>query len=688
MNYENYDPSFPDQPVVDLYLPVWSKLPAFRSKPAFVWVDDDGDGTASTLTYSQLNDSVQTISSRLLIPLQRGDTVIILCPPGLELIEIIFGCQRAGLVSIPMLPPDPSFAQESHHHLTRVLSQTKPKAAIATRGYITRVNHYIGSNSANRDEKFVAMLQNLRWVSTEEIGTESNAKIRPSAPSPPSCLYNGCKPEEVYLIQYTSGATGIPKPVLVTAGSAAHNVRAARKAYDLHPNSMITSWLPQYHDCGLMFLLLTIVSGATCVLTSPTSFLKRPRLWLELITDFRATCTPVPSFTLPLVVRRGGVNKGTSPINLASMKNLIMINEPIYRAPVEEFVNAFVPFGLNPSSISPSYGLAENCTFVSTAWRAATNDSATFPNIPTHNKLLPSARLASTNDDSSSEEEDMQIVVVNEETLAPVQDGTEGEIWVSSPSNASGYLGYPSLTRETFHARLSNKGSNCFLRTGDRGIVKGEERFLYVTGRCSDIITITPPNEIETSSRAHHAHYLETAAYDAFPQFLRGGCIAAFERDSRKVAVVAELQRSEGLNRDVLRGLCEGIRDAIWNREKVEVGLVVLVNNGSVPKTTSGKLQRWLAKARLVGGKMNVVMEMEFGVDDNGKSLSSFMGSSVNGSEARDEGTGGKRSSSSSSSSAMEVSGNAAGERAESEIAYALTSSGGDSARPKLLSML
>ncbi|KAK3424811.1 hypothetical protein EUGRSUZ_F01573, partial [Eucalyptus grandis] len=515
------------------------------------------------------------------LPLHEGDTVIILCPPGLELIEIIFGCQRAGLVSIPMLPPDPSFAQESHHHLTRVLSQTKPKAAIATRGYITRVNHYIYSNSANRDEKFVAMLQNLRWVSTEEIGTET-----------------------------------------------AHNVRAARKAYDLHPNSMITSWLPQYHDCGLMFLLLTIVSGATCVLTSPTSFLKRPRLWLELITDFRATCTPVPSFTLPLVVRRGGVNKGTSPINLASMKNLIMINEPIYRAPVEEFVNAFVPFGLNPSSISPSYGLAENCTFVSTAWRAATNDSATFPNIPTHNKLLPSARLASTNDDSSSEEEDMQIVVVNEETLAPVQDGTEGEIWVSSPSNASGYLGYPSLTRETFHARLSNKGSNCFLRTGDRGIVKGEERLLYVTGRCSDIITITPPNAIETSSRAHHAHYLETSAYDAFPQFLRGGCIAVFERDSRKVAVVAELQRSEGLNRDVLRGLCEGIRDAIWNREKVEVGLVVLVKNGSVPKTTSGKLQRWLAKARLVGGKMNVVMEMEFGVDDNGKSLSSFMGSS------------------------------------------------------------
>ena len=182
-------------------------------------------------------------------------------------------------------------------------------------------------------------------------------------------FYNGCKPDAHYLIQYTSGATRIPKPVLVTAGSAAHNVRTARKAYDLHPNSVIVSWLPQYHDCGLMFLLLTIVSGATCVLTSPGAFVNRPRLWLELITEFKATCTPVPSFTLPLVVKRGGVEKGSSSINLWSLRNLIIINEPIYKASVEEFLHVFKPFGLNPSSISPSYGLAENCTFVSTAWR-------------------------------------------------------------------------------------------------------------------------------------------------------------------------------------------------------------------------------------------------------------------------------------------------------------------------------
>ncbi|KAH7567256.1 hypothetical protein ACOSP7_010942 [Xanthoceras sorbifolium] len=590
MNYENYDPCFPDQPVVDLYLPVWAKLPAFQSKPAFVWMED-GSSVENKLTYAQLNDSVQCISSQLLLPLQRGDTVVILCPPGLDLVEVIFGCQRAGLLSIPIYPPDPSFAQQNYHHLVRVLSQTKPKAAIAHQHYIASVREYISSSSSNRI--FAEMLQNLRWISPDDI----KAKTVDSNTS--SLSYNGRKPDEVYLIQYTSGATGIPKPVLVTTGSAAHNVRTARKAYDLHPNSVIVSWLPQYHDCGLMFLLLTIVSGATCVLTSPSAFVTRPRLWLELITKFKATCTPVPSFTLPLVVKRGGVDKGTLPINLWSLRNLIIINEPIYKKSVEEFVDVFKSFGLNPSSISPSYGLAENCTFVSTAWRNSTGGDSDY--IPCHNKLLPSARLASRHEE---EDEDMEIVVVNEDTHEPVEDGIEGEIWVSSPSNASGYLGHPFLTREIFQARLGNMTSPFFVRTGDRGIVKGEERFLFVTGRCSDVIKLE--NNQET-----HPHYIETAAYNSCPEYLRGGCLAAFKISPKTIALVAELhQRSEENDRKTLTTMCEKIKRAVLKEERVEVGLVVLVRSGNVPKTSSGKIQRWAAEDRLVGGQMSSVIEM------------------------------------------------------------------------------
>ncbi|MBA0623536.1 hypothetical protein Godav_008994 [Gossypium davidsonii] len=605
MNYENYDPIFPDQPVVDQYLPIWASLSAFRSKPAFIWSEDGTTNVSngSTLTYAQLNDSVQSISIQLLHSLQRGDTVIILCTPGLELVEIIFGCQRAGLLSVPIFPPDPSFSKQNHHHLLRALSQTKPKAAIAHHDYITKVQQYLSLPS--KDKKLAQMLQNLKWVPTEDV-KHKNADSRLDSMS-----YDGCKPDETYLIQYTSGATGIPKPVLVTAGSAAHNVRTARKAYDLHPNNVIVSWLPQYHDCGLMFLLLTIVSGATCVLTSPAAFVNRPRLWIELITQFKATCTPVPSFTLPLVVKRGGVETGSSPINLRSLRNLIIINEPIYKASVEEFLHVFKPFGLNPSSISPSYGLAENCTFVSTAWRNDDNSgNSCFPVFPSHNKLLPIARLA-----SEEEEEDMDIIVVNEHTHEPVDDGIEGEIWVSSPSNASGYLGHPFLTQDIFKGRLSNKVSRCFVRTGDKGIVKGEERFLFVTGRCAEVIKLPNGQDI-------HPHNIETAAYNSCPQFIRGGCLAAFDV-SRMIVLVAEMQRSEKDNK-ILRNICERIRENVFENEKVDVGMVVLVKSGSVPKTTSGKIQRWAAKQYFLGGKMNALMELKF--DNNGGFLRSSNG--------------------------------------------------------------
>ncbi|XAR61754.1 hypothetical protein NMG60_11016261 [Bertholletia excelsa] len=524
MSSENYDPCFPDQPVVDQYLPIWASLPSSRSKPAFICVEDGPDGptNSSTLTYSQLNESVQTIS------LRRGETVVVLCSPGFDLVEIIFGCQIAGLLAVPIFPPEPSFDSETHHHLVRVLSQTKPRAAIAHNDYIQ------------------LLIQNLTWIATEDIRNKAEETISSSLFS-----YKGCRPEEAYLVQYTSGATGIPKPVIVSAGSAAHNVRVARKAYDLVPGSVIVYWLPQYHDCGNV-----------------------PRLWLELMTEYRATYTPVPSFTLPFVVKRGEISKGARSVNLGSLRNLIIINKPIYKAPIEKFVEVFSPFGLKPSCISPSYGLAGNCTFVSTSWWGYQNTAS----LPTYNKLLPSARLGSDG------EGEIEIIVVNEATHEPVENGVEGEIWVSSPSNAYG-----------------NQVSPPFVRTGDRGVVVGEQRCLFVIGRYSDMLL---------ENGRIHPHYIENAAYNSCPQFLRGGCLAAFEL-SQAIAVVAEMQRSE-VEMRVLRRICEGIRKAVMNKEKVDVKLVVLVKSGCVPKTTSGKVQRWVAKDKVLMGKMNVMMQTNF----------------------------------------------------------------------------
>ncbi|KAM0892009.1 hypothetical protein ACQ4PT_026037 [Festuca glaucescens] len=604
MATENYDPCYPDQPVVHRYLPVWAKLPAFGAKPAFVWADDDaatGDMSYTALTYSQLDAAVERMASGLLGPLRRGDTVLVLASPGLRLVKLLFACQRAGLTAVPVIPPNPSRPGPAHAHLLRAVSQTRPCAAVADARYVDAV--------AGASGRIAAALSGLRWLSVEEMeeGVEAGAPVAVARNT-------GCGPDDAYLIQYTSGATGVPKPVVVTAGSAAHNVRAARSAYDLGPSSVIVSWLPQYHDCGLMFLLLTVVSGATCVLASPDAFLRRPRLWLELISEFRATCTPVPSFTLPLVLRRGGGRSALSrrPVQLGSLRNLILINEPIYKACVDEFVHEFSRDGLHAGSISPSYGLAENCTFVSTSWRST---SKRAEELPSYKKLLPSARLSSS---MAHEAPEIEIAVVNEESGEPVADGVEGEVWVSSPSNASGYLGHPSASLKAFCARMPGRaGSSCFVRTGDRGVITGAERYLYIVGRSVDVV-IVPLKD--GGARRVHAHYIETVAFGSAPDRLRGGCIAAFTAAAiaspEQMCVVAELQK--GGCRGDNRGLCERIRRALWEAEGVRVGRLMLVEAGAVPKTTSGKVRRGAARQKLIAGKFPVVFEALYD-DGNGE---------------------------------------------------------------------
>ncbi|KAL6609439.1 hypothetical protein ACP70R_039408 [Stipagrostis hirtigluma subsp. patula] len=603
---ENYDPMYPDQPVADRYLPVWAKQPAFAGKPAFIWADDDaaaaGGATPprNALTYSQLNATVERMACNLLAVIRRRDTVLVLASPGLRLVELLFACQRAGLTAVPVIPPDPANSGgPAHAHLLRAVTQTRPKVAVADACYIDDVMKLAaGAVKPGR----LASLRSLQWLAVDELEREGGH-------GPAAAGYVGCGPKDVYLIQYTSGATGVPKPVMVTAGSAAHNLRAMRKAYDLHPGSVVVSWLPQYHDCGLMFLLLTVVAGATCVLTSPDAFVRRPRLWLELVSEFRATCTPVPSFALPLVLRRGrgrgrSANGRRPPLELGSLLNLILVNEPIYKSSVDEFVEVFGRDGLRSTSISPSYGLAENCTFVSTAWR-----SWCCSDLPPYKKLLPSARLSPPSSVQDEAAQEIEIVVVDEDTGELVEDGVEGEIWVSSPSNASGYLGHPSASREVFCARVPAAGGVCFVRTGDRGVVKGAERYLYVVGRSADVISL------DGGRRRVHAHYIETAAFGSAPDRLRGGCLAAFTMSASAsashadVAVVADLQSGSGGDH---RALCEGIRMAVWREVGVRVGWVALVGGGAVPKTTSGKVRRGAAREKLLAGKLPVVFEARY----------------------------------------------------------------------------
>ncbi|CAD6332757.1 unnamed protein product [Miscanthus lutarioriparius] len=542
---ENYDACYPDQPVVDRYLPVWAKLPAFAAKPAFIWADDDAASTRTALTYAQLDAAVGRMARNLLGTvgsLRRGDAVLVLASPGLRLVKLHFACQRAGLTAVPVVPPDPAGfgtgGGPAHAHLLRAVSQARPTPAVADAGYTS--------------------MPSPRWLLLPSPGpreTTPGAGWLPcwgACAGWPSTSWSGSGSAAVMgrkrLHIWSDGRPEARGDHCSLGGPQRADREEVRRPAPEQRHRAVAA--PQFHDCGLVFLLLTVVAGATCVLAATGAFLWHPRLWLELVSEFGATCTPVPSFALPLVLRRGRGHPRPRrrPLQLGSLRNLILINEPIYKSCVDEFMEAFCSHGLRSTSVSPSYGLAENCIFVSTAWQTSESSSS---HLPSYMRLLPSARLSPPPSSAANEVPEIEIAVVDEDTGEPVEDGVEGEIWVSSPSNASGYLGHPSASREVFCARVPGRAGACFVRTGDRGVVTGAERYLYVVGRSADVITLD--DDCGGGRRRVHAHYVETAAFGSSPNRLRGGCVSAFATLSID-AVVTFADRRRGRRRGAAEG--------------------------------------------------------------------------------------------------------------------------------------
>ncbi|MCO5559097.1 hypothetical protein L7F22_012689 [Adiantum nelumboides] len=717
----NYDPFYPDQPVTDQTLHVWARHRAFCDKPAFVWLhpldkaeaEAAADGVAppalpmrsSSLSYSALDAAASAIATHLhhahALQAKQGHLLLLLYPPGLPFIKLLFGCLHAGLTIAPLLPPPSLFSTSTSTstssispadlaRLLDVVHHIRPSAVLAPSSCSSSYTRHLlwhesfahlrwifidddqlvpascvscdqhlglscdkqtifpcandrASITLNEEQSegvferlhagkgLPNLHQNLmyRILDTQPtshyssptlnkiIASKSNKNLdcssftlspntdflhknQSSCGFDESSGYMGCMDHDVYLVQYTSGATGPPKPTLITAGAAAHNARMARKAYDLSPSSVIVSWLPQYHDCGLMFVHLSIIAGATSILTSPFTFAHNPLTWLGMLSTFRATCTPVPTFALPLVSRKleHALSKGplTFPLDLSSLRNLIIVNEPIRKDIVDSFLGRFSKYGLKQASIAPSYGLAENCTFVSTSW---TTQEEFYP---TYNGLLPSARLSNISSD------EVDIRVVHMDRLHDVDEGIEGEVWVASPSNANGYLGLPKLTSQVFKATLHandrvpdrNNVLNSFVRTGDTGVRKGD--YIYITGREQDMLTSCNRNRL-------HPHDIEQLVYNCASNALRPGGTVAFSLECCYTLVVLAEMHDEAMSthfKEVVFTICKVLQEYEYtNGHSLFVGLL---KPRSLPKTTSGKLQRWKAKKLFIQNQLHIIV--------------------------------------------------------------------------------
>src|SRR6185369_8297650 len=541
----------------------------------------EGEAELPQLTYSQLDTRARAIGAELQKAKSLGGRALLLFPPGLEFVTAFLGCLYTGTIAVPAYPPR---KKRGLNRLASIADDAKPDVILTT----TLLSPVI--------ETWVAQTSHYKKV-----------PILPVDLVPDSEAQNLCdpdlQPDAIAFLQYTSGSTGSPRGVMVTHGNIVANEEMIRCAFDQSESSIIVSWLPLYHDMGLIGgVLQPLYVGATCVLMSPVSFLQRPRRWLEVITDYRATTSGGPNFAYDLCVRKIPAAERDG-LDLSSWKVAFNGAEPVRSETMERFAAAFSSHGFQKRAFYPCYGLAEATLFVTGG------DVETDP-------PLASVSAAALQENQVVEQvaEDRrsligcgrpwmghQVLIVDPETQEPCSPARVGEIWITGPSVARGYWNRPEETRRDFEARLSIKDHNqiSYLRTGDLGFF--HDGNLFITGRLKDLIIVRGrnfyPQDIEYTVESCHP-------------LLRPGCGAAFSitvADEERVVIVQEVDRR--LAESDADDIIEAIRGAVAQEHEVFLYDVVLLRAGSIPKTSSGKIQRHACQKAYIAGTLNAIAQ-------------------------------------------------------------------------------
>jgi acyl-CoA synthetase (AMP-forming)/AMP-acid ligase II len=532
--------------------------------PAFTVLDDDGK--PSPLTYDELLERSLGVANRLRERgLRRGERVLICLPTSAELLAVLWGVVLAGGVCVPVYPP------AAAHGLTRWKEQV---AAMA------RVTQPCGAVvSAEARLHMAAVLE----AHGEDRFTVTPAELPAEGAGEPETI----APDDLAFIQFTSGTTRQPRGVSITHGALMANVRALVAGLGLQPADVSVSWLPPYHDMGLVGHVFTPVErGAHQVLMPPGRFLLRPVRWLRLISDLGATQTTAPNSAYSMCIRRVP-RQARADLHLGTLRWALNGAELVQVETQESFCEAFSPCGFEPQALRPVYGLAE-------ATLAVSLGPVGGPRYDWVNRrLLAAASEAVPAPPGSAEAQAFACVgaalpahelqVMRSEDQ-PCAEREIGEIWFRGPSVMKGYFNDPQATREVLR--------DGWLRTGDLGYLADGQ--LYVTGRRKELIIKGGRNYLPADVEA---------VCMAEPQ-LRAGRAVAFGLTNRQtgtedLVLVAEV-RERGDASD--RALAHRLTTAVVERTGVRPDRVELVVPGLLPKTTSGKLQRGLVRAAYASG--------------------------------------------------------------------------------------
>jgi len=541
-------------------------------RDAFIFLAD-GEDEGARFTWAELDRRARAIALALTESLAPGDRALLLYPPGLEFIAAFFGCLYAGVIAVPAYPPRPN--DRAQTRLRAIARDAEPRAALTTAAILAGV----------QASPALPELAAARWIATEDL-TAADVDI----PEP--------DPESVAFLQYTSGSTATPKGVMVTHANLLHNEQMIGDAFAQNEDSVVVGWLPLYHDMGLIGnVLQPLHVGARCVLMAPVAFLQKPLRWLAAISHYRATTSGGPNFAYDLCVRRIGP-EDRKDLDLSSWRLAFNGAEPVRAETLERFAAAFAPSGFRREAFYPCYGLAEATLFVS---GGAADRAPRISNVDERHLVSCGHAWG-----------EQRIAVVDPEAGVELAPGRTGEIWIAGPSVARGYWRNPEATQRDFRARLAKPAPSPwgegwgegdrinpegpFLRTGDLGALRDDE--LYVTGRIKDLVILR--------GRNHYPQDLELTAERSHPD-LRPGCGAVFAAEiggEERLVVVQEVERQR---RSDFEELAAAMRRAIAEEHEVQAHEVVLVRAGTVPKTSSGKIQRRLCRELYLTGELTVL---------------------------------------------------------------------------------
>ena len=540
---------------------------------AYTYIDYtlDPKGFAESLTWSEVYGRACVIAEELKLCGTPGDRVAILAPQGLEYVIAFLGALQAGFIAVPLSVPQYGIHDD---RVSAVLRDSQPVAILTTSAVVGDVTKYACAQDGHATP-FVIEVDLLDFYSLCELRD-------PPKPS------NGA----AYL-QYTSGSTRTPAGVVVSHNNVIANVTQSLYAYfgDIAkiPNGHVVSWLPLFHDMGLILgICAPMIAQRGALLMSPMSFLRRPACWIQLLATSGSCFSAAPNFAFELAVRRTS-DDDMAGLDLGQVAGIVSGSERIHVATVKRFTERFGRYNLSPTAVRPSYGLAEATLYVATPEPDSAPKTVRFDYehlTAGQAKRCGAERSVGTELISYGSPDPTAVRIVDPHTMTENSPGTVGEIWVQGEHVTLGYWRKPEQTAQTFEAKIVNPAPGTsegpWLRTGDLGVISDGE--LFIMGRLKDLLIV--------DGRNHYPDDIEATI-----QEITGGRVAAIavpDDITEQLVAIIELKRNGSAEEVMgkLRTVRREVTSAISKSHSLRVSDLVLVSPGSIPITTSGKIRR------------------------------------------------------------------------------------------------